>query len=239
MEDLYHAGGVPAVLKRLGKRVRSAPTVSGLTTRQIASAAVIGDNNVIRPLSRPYHKEGGIGVLRGNLAPDGAVVKQSAVSAKMLTFTGSAVCFNSEEEAMKKIMGGGVKAGMVVVVRYEGPRGGPGMREMLWPTAAIAGLGLSESVALITDGRFSGGTRGPCVGHVSPEAMAGGLIALIKNGDPITVDIPNRTLTLEVSEDELARRRKRWTPPQPKIRTGYLARYARLVQSAATGAVFE
>ncbi len=239
MEDLCHAGGIPAVLKRLGARIKNCPTVSGLTTKQIAAQAEIFDNDVIRPLSNPYHKEGGMAVLRGNLAPDGAVVKQSAVSAKMLRFTGTAVCFNSEEEAMKKIMRGAVKPGMVVVVRYEGPRGGPGMREMLWPTAAIAGLGLAESVALITDGRFSGGTRGPCVGHVSPEAMAGGLIALIKNGDRITVDIPGRKLTLNVPDGEIARRRTRWAPPPPKITTGYLVRYAKLVQSAATGAILE
>ncbi|MGD8352289.1 MAG: dihydroxy-acid dehydratase, partial [Nitrospirota bacterium] len=206
-------------------------------TEKIASSAGVRDAEVIRPLNRAYHKEGGIAVLRGNLAPDGAVVKQTAVSAGMMRFEGRAKVFESEERAMKAIMGGEVRAGQVVVIRYEGPKGGPGMREMLSPTAAIAGMGLSESVALITDGRFSGGTRGPCIGHISPEAMEGGAIALVRDGDAIRIDIPRRRLDLDVPETELEARRKKWRPPEPKIRKGWLARYAGQVGSAASGAV--
>ena len=237
LEDLDYAGGIGAVMKRLGKIIKPAMTVSGMKTTEITAHAEIMDEDVIRPLKRAHHKEGGIAILRGNLAPDGAVVKQSAVSKKMMKFTGKAKCFNSEERAMSAIMGGKVKSGDVVVVRYEGPKGGPGMREMLSPTAAIAGMGLSDSVALLTDGRFSGGTRGPCIGHISPEAMEGGLIALIKNGDAISIDIAKRKIELKVTSKEIEARRKKWKKPEPKIKTGWLARYAEHVSSAGSGAV--
>lgn len=239
MEDLDNAGGIPAVLKRLKEKLNNTITVSGRKIFAIADSATIYDDDVIRPLSKAHHKQGGIAILNGNLAPDGAVVKQSAVSAGMMQFRGKAIVFDSEEAAMKAVNGGQVKAGHVVIIRYEGPKGGPGMREMLSPTSAIAGMGLSESVALITDGRFSGGTRGPCIGHVSPEAMEGGPIAVVKDGDIIEIDIPKRTLTLVVSEDEMAKRLKAWKKPQPKIKTGYLARYARFVSSAGEGAIMK
>jgi dihydroxy-acid dehydratase len=237
MEDLDAAGGIPAVMNRLKSKLKKMPTVSGRTTTDIAAKGEVMDDDVIRPLSRPYHKQGGIAVLRGNLAPDGAVVKQTAVSQKMMKFSGKAKVFDSEEKGMKAIMAGKVKSGDVVVIRYEGPKGGPGMREMLSPTAAIAGMGLSDSVALITDGRFSGGTRGPCIGHISPEAMEGGTIALIKNGDTISIDIPKRKIELAVPKAELAARKKKWKAPAPKIKKGWLARYAKQVSSAASGAV--
>jgi dihydroxy-acid dehydratase len=188
-------------------------------------------------LSRAYHKEGGIAVLKGNLAPDGSVVKQTAVSDKMKTFTGKARVFESEESTMKALLKKDIKAGEVIVIRYEGPRGGPGMREMLAPTATVIGLGMSEKIALITDGRFSGGTRGPCIGHVSPEAMEGGPIAIIQDGDKITIDIPRRKLHLDLSDGEIKKRLSHWKPPAPKIKTGWLARYSRNVTSASTGAV--
>jgi len=239
MEDLDNAGGIPAVLKRLKDRLNNTITVSGKKILAIAEQATIYDEDVIRPLNKAFHKQGGIAILKGNLAPDGAVVKQSAVSAGMMQFTGKALVFDSEEAAMKAILGGRVKSGHVVIVRYEGPKGGPGMREMLSPTAAIAGMGLSESVALITDGRFSGGTRGPCIGHVSPEAMEGGPIAVVKDGDLIKIDIPKRSLTLEISEAEMTKRLKAWKKPLPKIRKGYLSRYARFVSSAGEGAIMK
>ncbi len=238
MEDLDAAGGIPAVMKRLKELLNNVPTVSGKTIYEIADGATIFDEDVIRPLDNPYHKEGGIAVLFGNLAPDGAVIKQTAVSENMMKFTGKARVFNSEEEAMEAILGGRIKEGEVVVIRYEGPKGGPGMREMLAPTSAIVGMGLSESVALITDGRFSGGTKGPCIGHVSPEAAEGGPIALLQDGDVIKIDIPARRLEVELSEEELKKRRESWKPPQPKITKGYLARYAKFVTSASTGAVY-
>ncbi len=237
MEDLDHAGGIPAVLKRLKAHLHAARTVSGRSSVEIAEAAEVMDEDVIRPLERPYHKEGGIAILRGNLAPGGAVVKQTAVSSKMMRFEGLAKVFDSEEDGMKAILGGEVGSGDVVVIRYEGPKGGPGMREMLSPTSALAGMGLTESVALITDGRFSGGTRGPCVGHVSPEAMEGGPIAVLKNGDRIRIDIPKREIHALLSEGEMARRLSGWRQPKPKISHGYLARYARLVSSAGDGAI--
>ncbi len=239
LEDLDAAGGIPAVLKRLGKLIHNTMTLSGFTTHQIAQKAEIYDENVIRPLDKAYHKEGGIAILRGNLAPGGAVVKQSAVSPKMMVFEGNAKVYNSEEEGMKAILNGEIKPGDVVVIRYEGPKGGPGMREMLSPTATIAGMGLSESVALITDGRFSGGTRGPCIGHISPEAMEGGPIAIVQNGDRIKIDIPKRRIDLLLPEEEIQRRLSRWKAPKPKITKGWLARYARLVSSAGTGAVMK
>jgi dihydroxy-acid dehydratase len=237
MEDLDYAGGIPAVLKRLKPRLKDNLTVSGRRIFQIADDAEIFDDEVIRPLQKAHHKQGGIAILRGNLAPDGAVVKQSAVSEVMMRFEGTAMVFNSEEDAMKAVLAGKIKAGNVVVVRYEGPKGGPGMREMLSPTAAIAGMGLSDSVALLTDGRFSGGTRGPCIGHISPEAMEGGPLALVKDGDIIRIDIPGRRLDIALSDEELGRRLKKWKKPAPKIKKGYLARYAKLVSSANEGAI--
>ncbi len=239
MEDLEYAGGIPTVLSKLKDKLNDVSTVSGLTTRQIADGAPAFEQEVIRDQENAYKKEGGIAVLKGNLAPQGAVVKQSAVSEAMRVFTGRARTFDSEEEAMKVIMEGNIKSGDVVVIRYEGPKGGPGMREMLSPTAAIAGMGLGDSVALITDGRFSGGTRGPCIGHISPEAMEGGPIAMIKEGDKISIDIPARKIDLLIKEEELSRRIASWTPPQPKINTGYLARYSKQVTSANTGAVLK
>ncbi len=237
MEDLEYAGGIPGVLNVLKDRLSDNISTSGKKIKEIAQNGEVFDNDVIRPLNNPYKKEGGIAILRGNLAPDGAVVKQSAVSENALNFTGTARVFNSEEEGMKAIMKKEIKSGDVVVIRYEGPKGGPGMREMLSPTAAIAGMNLSDSVALITDGRFSGGTRGPCVGHISPEAMAGGPIALIEEGDKISINIPERKIDLLVSDGEMKKRREAWKAPEPKIKKGYLARYQKLVTSANTGAV--
>lgn len=239
MEDLYRAGGIPAVLKRLRDRLKSNPTVAGVDIKEIAKNAEIYDEDVVRDLDRAYHKEGGIAILKGNLAPDGAVVKQTAVSPKMLRFEGTAICFDSEEEAMKAILDGKIKEGQVIVIRYEGPAGGPGMREMLSPTSAITGMGLNESVALITDGRFSGGTRGPCIGHVSPEAAKGGPIAVVKDGDKILIDIPQRKLELLVPKGEIEKRIKSWRPRKEKIDSGYLRRYSKMVSSADKGAVFE
>ena len=237
MEDLDIAGGVCGVLKQLGDKIIDTPTLFGLTTRQLAASIENVDEEVIRPLSAPVKQEGGIAVLFGSIAPKGAVVKQSGVSDKMMLFEGTARCFDSEELAMAALMEGTVKVGDVVVIRYEGPKGGPGMREMLAPTAALMGLGLGDSVALITDGRFSGGTRGPCIGHVSPEAAEGGPIALVQDGDRILLDIPNRKLDLLVDGATIEARRAQWTAPEPKIKTGWLARYAKVVTSAYTGAV--
>jgi dihydroxy-acid dehydratase len=237
MEDLDNAGGVLGVLKQLGDKIKDNPTVMGLSTLQLVSTVERVDEAVIRPMTDPVKKEGGIAVLFGNLAPKGAVVKQSGVSAAMMRFEGTARCFDSEEGAMAALMEGRVVAGDVVVIRYEGPKGGPGMREMLAPTAALMGLGLGDSVALVTDGRFSGGTRGPCIGHVSPEAAEGGPIALVEEGDRILLDIPARRLELLVDATVLEERRARWKAPEPKIKTGWLARYAKVVTSAYTGAV--
>ncbi len=237
MEDLHWAGGIGAVMKRLKGLIKDNPTVSGLRVSKIIESSGYVDDSVIRPLDNPYHKEGGIAVLKGSLAPDGAVVKQSGVSAGMMRFEGRARVFDSEEAAMKAILKGVIKKGDCVVIRYEGPKGGPGMREMLAPTATLMGMGLGESAALVTDGRFSGGTRGPCVGHISPEAMEGGPIALVKDGDTILLDIPSRKLDLKVSAGELEKRRSAWRPPEPKIQKGWLSRYARVVTSANTGAV--
>ena len=237
MEDVEFAGGIPAVMKSLGNKIKDCQTVSGFTTKEIINSAENFDPQIIRTVDNPFNPEGGVAVLRGNLAPDGAVVKQSAVSKKMMKFTGFARVFNSEEDGMKAIMGKKIKSGDVVVIRYEGPKGGPGMREMLSPTSAITGMGLQESVALITDGRFSGGTQGPCIGHISPEAMEGGPIALIEEGDKIAIDIHERKIELLVDEKTLSDRKNRWTPIPPKITKGYLARYARMVTSANTGAI--
>jgi dihydroxy-acid dehydratase len=239
MEDVEFAGGIPAVLKRLRPKLNNTLNVSGKKTFQIASEAKIYDEDVLRPFDRAYHKQGGIAVLYGNLAPSGAVVKQSAVSQKMMQFTGKARVFNREEEAMGAILGGKIRAGDCVVIRYEGPAGGPGMREMLAPTSAIVGMGLSDSVALITDGRFSGGTKGPCIGHISPEAASAGPIGILKEGDIISIDIPNRKIEVKLSKEEINRRFKNWKATPPKIKTGYLSRYVKLVSSADKGAILE
>jgi len=237
LEDLDYAGGIPAVLKRLRDGIHDNITVSSKGIFAIADSAEIHNEDVIRPLNKAYHKEGGIAILRGNLAPDGAVVKQSAVSKGMMKFEGVAKVFDSEEDAMKTILAGKIHRGDIVVIRYEGPKGGPGMREMLSPTAAITGMGLSESVSLITDGRFSGGTRGPCIGHISPEAMEGGPIAIIRNGDRIRIDILKRRIDLVLSDKEIKKRLSNWRPPDPKIKKGYLLRYAKMVSSAGKGAI--
>jgi dihydroxy-acid dehydratase len=240
MEDLYRAGGVPAIMAELAKEGLvdgGVMTVTGRPMSDTISAAVNRDPSVIHPVADAYHPEGGLRILRGSLAPDGAVVKQSAVAPEMRKHTGPARVFESEESAVDAILGGRIVAGDVVVIRYEGPRGGPGMREMLTPTSAISGLGLSNSVALVTDGRFSGATKGPCIGHVSPEAAVGGPIALVAEGDEITVDIDAGTIDVRLSEEQLAARRREWTAPAPKITSGYLARYAAGVSSADKGAV--
>jgi len=230
LEDLDAAGGIPALMKELSSLLHlDAVTVTGKTVEHNIEKARVINAKVIRPLSNPVHKEGGIAILRGNLAPKGAVIKTAAVSSRMLSHKGPAKVFNSEEEAMKTIVGQRIKPGDVVVIRYEGPKGGPGMREMLSPTATISGMGLSESVALITDGRFSGATRGPCIGHVSPEAAEGGPIAILKDGDIIEINIPKRILRVELKEEELGTRLKSWKPKPPKIKRGYLAKYSSLL----------
>ncbi len=238
MEDLHWAGGIPAVLSRL-KKIRNYNTVSGKSIKKIIGGVDYIDDKVIRPINRAYHKEGGIAVLKGNIAPLGAVVKQSGVSPNMMRFVGKARVFDSEEMAMRAILGKKISAGDCLVIRYEGPKGGPGMREMLAPTATLMGMGLGKSVALITDGRFSGGTRGPCVGHISPEAMEGGPIALVREGDKIKLDIPARKIELEIDDRELEKRKKDWKPLKAKINEGWLARYAKVVTSANTGAVLK
>ena len=240
--DLERAGGIPAVMKQLAPKLSlDALTVTGKSLGENLEAFRIvnplANAAVISKLQSPVHPEGGIAILLGSLAPEGAVVKQTAVSPAMLKHTGPARVYDSEEESMAGIVGGGVKAGEVVIIRYEGPKGGPGMREMLAPTSAIAGAGLSESVALITDGRFSGGTRGPCIGHVSPEAAVGGPIALVKDGDMISIDIPARKIELFVDPAEMERRKAGWTAPEPKITGGILGRYRNSVTSASKGSV--
>jgi dihydroxy-acid dehydratase len=242
MEDLERAGGVYAVMKELTKRDlldTSLLTCTGKTVAENLEGVVNLDETLIRPIDNPYSPYGGIAVLTGNLAPDGCVVKQSAVAEEMMVHTGPARVFDSEDDAISAIYAGNIKAGDVVVIRYEGPKGGPGMREMLNPTSAIAGMGLDKEVALITDGRFSGATRGASIGHVSPEAALGGPIALVEEGDPIAIDIPSCKIDILVDEAVLAARKAAWTCPEPKIKTGYLARYAKLVTSAAKGAVLE
>ena len=238
MEDLGIAGGIPAVMKRLIDKIDDNITVSGKRVKEIARQAVIFDNDIIRPLNKAYHKQGGIAVLFGNLAKDGCVVKQSAVDKDMLSFRGKAKVFNSEENAMKSILEGKIKKGDVVVIRYEGPRGGPGMREMLSPTSAIVGMGLHKHVALITDGRFSGGTRGPCIGHIAPEAAAGGLIAYLKDGDEIVIDMKKRKIDVNLSSEEIEERKKSMKILPLKVKSGYLYRYSKLVGSASKGAVY-
>ena len=239
MTDLDEAGGISAVMKELSRKNLihlDAKTVTGTIEDRIKDAEVM-DRNVIHSVDDPYRKEGGIAILSGNLAPDNAVVKASAVAEDMLVYEGTAKCYNSEEEGVNAIMNGEIHDGDVVVIRYEGPKGGPGMQEMLNPTAAITGAGIKAG--LITDGRFSGASQGACVGHVSPEAMEGGPIGLIEDGDRILIDIPNRKLELKVSDEVLAERRKKWKQPEPKIKTGYLSRYAKLTTSASTGAVLK
>ena len=240
MEDLNEAGGVYAVLNELSKKNLlnlDCMTVTGKTVGENISGCINKDPETIRPIDNPYSETGGIAVLRGNLAPDGCVVKRSAVAPEMLSHKGTARVFNSEEEAIKVIYEGGIKAGDVVVIRYEGPAGGPGMREMLSPTSAIQGAGLGSSVALITDGRFSGATRGAAIGHVSPEAVNGGTIAYVKDGDIISIDIPNYSINLEISDEELAERKKSMPILRKENITGYLKRYAQQVSSADKGAI--
>lgn len=237
MIDLNEAGGINAVMKELSKKGvihTDAMTVVGTVAEKIANAKILRPD-VIKTVEEPYRKEGGLAILSGNLCPENAVVKASAVAEDMLVYTGKAKCFSSEESAVNAIMDGKIVEGDVVVIRYEGPKGGPGMQEMLNPTAVISGRGLK--VALITDGRFSGASRGACIGHISPEAMAGGPIAFIEDGDLIDIDIPNRKLELRVSDEELAKRKAVWVKPEPKIKTGYLSRYAKLTTSASRGAV--
>jgi dihydroxy-acid dehydratase len=241
IEELYAAGGIPAVFKELTKKNlvdTGAPTIYGTLADALVKAENL-DTNIIRPLENPYSATGGLAALKGNLAPDGCVVKRSAVAPSMLKHEGPARIFNAEEEAFEAIMGGKIKAGDVIVIRYEGPRGGPGMKEMLAPTGALSGMGLDDKVALITDGRFSGATRGAAIGHVSPEAADGGVIGLLEEGDIIAIDIEGRTINVRLSEEDLAKRRLTWKPLPPKVTTGYLARYARLVDSAASGAIFK
>ncbi len=242
VEDLYHAGGVSAVMKELSKKGlinENCHTVTCMTMGENIKNAANMNPDVIRPIDNPYSETGGIAVLKGNLAPNGSVVKRSAVDEKMVVHEGPARVFDSEDDVIKAILGGEIKKGEVVVIRYEGPRGGPGMREMLMPTSVLAGMGLDADVALITDGRFSGATRGACIGHVSPEAADGGTIALVRDGDIISIDMNKCSLNLKVSDDELENRRKNWVCPPPKIKTGYLARYSKFVTSASEGAVMK
>jgi dihydroxy-acid dehydratase len=240
IQDLHRAGGIHGVMSRVQKKLYlDVMTATGKTLKENIKGAAITDEEIIRPLDKPVHTQGGIAILKGNLAPNCAVAKMAAISPKMWTFTGTARVFDQEEPAVKAIYNDEIKPGDVLVIRYEGPKGGPGMREMLVGTSAIVGKGLGEQVALITDGRFSGASRGPCIGHISPEAAAGGPIALIEDGDKITIDIPNRKLELGVSEKELAKRKAKWTPPEPKVKKGYLVRYASLVTSADNGAILK
>ncbi len=242
MEDLYQAGGIPAVMKELSKKQllhQDLMTVSGKTIGEVIDEAEVLDYRVVKPIDQPYSDTGGIAILRGNLAPEGAVVKRSAVAPEMLVHEGPARVFDSEEDAYEAIIKGKINIGDVVVIRYEGPKGGPGMKEMLSPTSAIAGMGLDKDVALITDGRFSGATRGASIGHVSPEAMAGGPIAAVKEGDIISIDILKGQLNLKIDDNELNERLKSWVAPEPKITQGYLGRYAKMVTSANTGARLE
>jgi dihydroxy-acid dehydratase len=242
MEQLNEAGGVYAVMNELDKKGllnTDCMTVTGKTIGEAVKNSVNRNPEVIRPTDNPYSTTGGLAVLKGNLAPDGSVVKRSAVVPEMLKHEGPARVFDSEEDAIAAILGGKIVAGDVVVIRYEGPKGGPGMREMLNPTSAIAGMGLGSTVALITDGRFSGASRGASIGHVSPEAAVGGPIALVQEGDIISIDINNNSLNMKVSDEELAKRKAAWKPRQPKITDGYLARYQKLVTSGNTGAILK
>ena len=242
IEELNEAGGVYAVMNELNKKnllYTDLITVTGKTVAENIRGCVNKNPEVIRPIENPYSQTGGIAVLKGNLAPDSGVVKRSAVAPEMMVHEGPARVFDCEEDAIAAIKGGKIVAGDVVVIRYEGPKGGPGMREMLNPTSAIAGMGLGSSVALITDGRFSGASRGASIGHVSPEAAVGGPIALVEEGDIIQINIPENTLNVDISDEEMERRRAAWTPREPKITTGYLARYASMVTSGNRGAILE
>ena len=242
LQDLDGAGGIQAVMKEIGELGVinfDSLTVTGKTMKENLKGVSVKNRDIIRSVEDPYSKEGGIAILRGNLAPEGAVVKQSAVAPDMMVNEGRARVFDSEDDAIEAILGGKIQGGDVVVIRYEGPKGGPGMREMLAPTSAIVGMGLDKSVVLLTDGRFSGGTRGAAIGHISPEAAEGGPIGLVKEGDRIAIDIPNKRIELKVDEQELAERRKGFVPKEPLIKTGYLARYAKMVTSASTGAIFK
>ncbi|WP_446899695.1 dihydroxy-acid dehydratase [Clostridium sp. LBM24168] len=242
MEDLHMAGGIPALMNELSKKglvEKGCMTVTGKTIGETIKGHEVLDSDVIRSLDNPYSNKGGIAILRGNLAVDGAVVKESAVAEEMMVHEGPARVFNSEEEAVSAIFGNRINKGDVIVIRYEGPKGGPGMREMLSPTSAIAGMGLDKDVALLTDGRFSGATRGASIGHVSPEAMEDGLIGFVKEGDTIFIDIRNKKLELKVDEKELLARKEKHVKPEPKIKKGYLARYGQLVTSANTGAILK
>ncbi len=242
IEDLHRAGGIPALMNELMNKNlihTDAETVTGLSIGENIAPAGIKDKSVIHSVDAPYRNRGGLAILKGNFAPDGAVVKESAVAEEMLQHTGPAVVFDSEEEAVSAIWEKKIQKGDVIVIRYEGPKGGPGMKEMLSPTSSIAGMGMDKDVALITDGRFSGASRGASIGHVSPEAMNGGLIGIIKNGDIIEIDIPGRSLNVKLNEEEIENRKKDFVLPEPKVKTGYLSRYARLVTSANTGAVLK
>jgi dihydroxy-acid dehydratase len=239
MEDLEWAGGIPGLLNTLKDILIDRPTVSGKSAKEIARKGEVLNREVVRSLDNPCGREGGIAILTGSLAPEGAVVKQSAVKPKMKKFKGRAKVFDNEEDAVKAIYAGKIRDHDVIIIRYEGPKGGPGMREMLSPTAAVVGMGLSDSIALITDGRFSGGTRGPCIGHVCPEAAQGGPIAFLKDDDDILIDITRRKLEVHLSKEELAKREKGWRKPSPKFKKGYLARYMQLVSSAKEGAVLK
>jgi dihydroxy-acid dehydratase len=242
MEDLHRAGGVQALLNEVDKKGlvdKSVMTVTGLTVGENISQTPVQNYEVIRSVDNPYSQSGGLAILFGNLASDGAVVKKGAVDPEMMQHEGPARVFDSEEEAVEAILSNKISAGDVVVIRYEGPRGGPGMREMLTPTSVIAGMGLDKDVALITDGRFSGATRGASIGHVSPEAASGGLIGLVEEGDLIRIDIPQNRLELLVDESILIGRKKKWLSPEPRIKTGYMKRYAEMVESASSGAIFK
>ncbi len=242
IQDLHEAGGIPAVMKVLSEKgliQTETKTVTGQTTGENIAGAKVKRPDVIKTIDQAYHSEGGLAILWGNLAPDGCVVKQSAVAPEMMQHQGPARVFDGEEQAIQAIWDGKIVAGDIIVIRYEGPKGGPGMREMLGPTSSIAGMGLDKEVALLTDGRFSGASRGASIGHISPEAMEGGPIALVREGDIIKIDIPNRKIDVLVSEEELAKRKAEWKQPEPRVKTGYLSRYSRLVTSANTGAVIK
>jgi dihydroxy-acid dehydratase len=242
LQDLDEAGGVYAIMKELSKKnliKKTCKTVEGKPVGEILKAVEVFDQDVIRPIGNAYHQKGGLAVLSGSLAPQGAIIKTAGVPDEMRTFKGRARVFESEEETVAAIMKGKVKAGDAVIVRYEGPKGGPGMREMLTPTSVLVGRGLDRGVALITDGRFSGGTRGLCIGHVSPEAAEGGPIAHVRNGDPIEIDLDKKKIDLLVAKGEMNKRKAAWKRPEPKIKEGYMARYAKLVTGAASGAIFK
>ena len=242
IEDLDNAGGISAVIRELSRIKlinKDCLTVTGKSVGENIKGINIQDNNIIRSVETPYHKEGGLAVLFGNLAPDGCVVKQSAVLPEMLRHEGPARVFDSEEDASEAIMNGNINKGDVILIRYEGPKGGPGMREMLTPTSAIAGMQLDSCVALITDGRFSGGTKGASIGHVSPEAMEGGPVAIVEEGDLILIDIPHKKISIKLSDEEIKSRLLRWSPPEPKIKHGYMFRYSRAVSSAGKGAIIK